>query len=135
MLRIMSDNDVRGHVSGVINICQASPWGELWRDLECVACTFGDLELAADATDATAWQACQDNGILLITGNRDARHPDSLEVTLPERNRPDSLPVLTLANPRRIMRDRTYAEAVVERLFDILIGIDALRGTGRLYLP
>jgi hypothetical protein len=40
-----------------------------------------------------------------------------------------------LADPDRIQRDRQYAEAVVERLFDILIDPDALRGTGRLSLP
>jgi hypothetical protein len=103
--------------------------------LECVPCTFADLGLAENATDAAVWQACQENGVLLITGNRDATDPDSLEVTICERNRRDNLPVLTLANPRRIMRDRTYAEAVVERLFEILIDIEMYRGAGRLYLP
>jgi Tfp pilus assembly ATPase PilU len=135
MLRIMSDNDVQGHVSRVIDICQASPWDEVWRDLECVLCTFADLDLAENATDAAVWQACQENGVLLITGNRGATDPDSLEVTIRERNRRDNLPVLTLANPRRIMRDRTYAEAVVERLFEILVDIEMYRGAGRLYLP
>jgi hypothetical protein len=48
---------------------------------------------------------------------------------------PDSLPVLTLADPDRIHREREYAELVVERLFEVLIDVNALRGTGRLYLP
>jgi hypothetical protein len=56
-------------------------------------------------------------------------------MTLRQRNTPNCLPVLTLADPDRIQRDRQYAEAVVERLFDILIDPGALRGTGRLYLP
>jgi hypothetical protein len=43
--------------------------------------------------------------------------------------------VLTLADPDRVGRDARYAEGVVERLFDILIDVDTLRGTGRLYLP
>ena len=34
-----------------------------------------------------------------------------------------------------MQRDCHYAESIVERLFDILIDPDALRGTGRLYLP
>jgi hypothetical protein len=38
-------------------------------------------------------------------------------MTLRQRNTPDCLPVLTLADPDRIQRDRQYAEAVVERLF------------------
>jgi hypothetical protein len=71
----------------------------------------------------------------MITGNRNAEGPESLEMTIRQRNTPDCLPVLTLADPDRIQRDRQYAEAVVERLFDILIDSGVLRGTGRLYLP
>jgi hypothetical protein len=135
MLRIMSDNDVQGHVGRLMDICQASPWAGLWRDLECVLYTFEDLALPEDATDAAVWQACQQGGVLLITGNRNAESPESLEITIRQQNRPDCLPVLTLADPDRIARDRAYAESVVERLFDVLIDVDALRGAGRLILP
>ncbi len=131
----MSDNDVQGQVSRLMDICQLSPWVELWRDLECVLCTFEDFDLPEDATDAVIWQACQTNDILLITGNRNAEGPESLEMTMRQRNTPSCLPVLTLANPDRIQRELQYAESVVERLFDILIDPDTLRGTGRLYLP
>ena len=135
MLRIMSDHDVQGHVSRLMDTCQASPWNGLWRDLECDVCTFEDLDLAEDATDAVVWQACQEGKILLITGNRNAEGPESLEITIRQRNSPDCLPVLTLADPDRIVRDRGYAESVVERLFDILIDIEVFRGAGRLFLP
>jgi hypothetical protein len=39
-----------------------------------------------DATDAAIWQACQDHNILLITGNRNAESPESLELTIRQRN-------------------------------------------------
>jgi hypothetical protein len=71
----------------------------------------------------------------MIIGNRNAEGPESLKMTMRQRNTLHCLPVLTLADPDRIQRDRQYAEAVVERLFDILIDPDALRGTGRLSLP
>jgi len=135
MLRIMSDNDVQGHVSRLMDICQAAPWADLWNDLGCVLLTFADLGLPDDATDAAVWQACQENEVLLITGNRNAEGPESLETTIRQRNRSDCLPVLTLANPDRIARDRAYAESVVERLFDVLVDVEAFRGTGRLFLP
>ena len=135
MLRMMSDNDVQGHVSRLMDICQASPWADLWQGLECALCTFKDLDLASNASDAAVWQARQDNAVLLITGNRNAEDPESLEITIRQRNRPDCLPVLTLADPDRISRDRAYAESVVERLFDVLIDIEVLRGTGRIFLP
>jgi hypothetical protein len=135
MQRILSDRDVQGHVSRFMDICQMPPWVDLWRELECMLCTFEDFDLPVDATDATIWQACQAHDILMITGNRNAEGPASLDMTLRQRNAANCLPVLTLADPDRIQRDRPYAEAVVERLFDILIDPDALRGTGRLYLP
>ncbi len=135
MLRILSDNDVQGHVSRLMDICQLLPWVELWRALECILCTFEDIGLPEDTTDAVIWQACQDNEILLITGNRNAEGPESLEMTIRQRNTPNCLPVLTLADPDRIQREHQYAESVVEGLFDVLVDTDTLRGTGRLYLP
>lgn len=135
MQRLLSDHDVQGHVSRLMDICQTPPWVELWRELGCMLCTFEDFDLSENATDRTIWQTCQDNAILMITGNRNAEGPESLEMTIRQRNAPNCLPVLTLADPDRIQRDRQYAEAVVERLFDILIDPDVLRGTGRLYLP
>jgi hypothetical protein len=43
--------------------------------------------------------------------------------------------VLTLANSERVLIDRDYAETVVIKLLDYLADIEAVRGTGRLYLP
>ena len=135
MRRIMSDNDVQGQSGRLMDVCQSPPWAELWDALDCVCCTFPDLHLAEDGTDAEVWQACQDGDVVLLTGNRNAEGPQSLEITIRQRNQPNCLPVLTLADPDRILRDRSYAESVVERLFDVLVDLDALRGAGRLYLP
>jgi hypothetical protein len=51
------------------------------------------------------------------------------------KDQPDSLPVITLANPQRIMRDRLYAEMAATRLLEQLIAIDDFRGAGRLFVP
>jgi hypothetical protein len=135
MIRIMSDNDVLGYVKRVVDICQTSAWLDLWRELGCTVCTFRDLGLSSDASDTFVWQACQANEVILITGNRSANDLESLEVTIRQQNRADSLPVLTLSDPRRIVHDREYADLVVERLFEVLLDIELLRGTGRLFLP
>jgi hypothetical protein len=82
MPRILSDHDVQGQVSRLMDICQMPPWADLWRELECVLCTFEDFDLSADATDVTVWQTCQDHDILLITGKRNGGGPASLEMTL-----------------------------------------------------
>ena len=47
----------------------------------------------------------------------------------------DHLPVLTIADPDRVMIDRDYAEDVSARVLEYLIDLDKLRGAGRLYVP
>ena len=72
---------------------------------------------------------------MLITGNRNADDPKSLETTIRTRNDERCLPVLTFADADRIFHEREYAGSVVERLLDVLLDLDELLGTGRLYLP
>jgi hypothetical protein len=135
MIRLISDNDVRGQFSRLLRICRQPPWREFWQGLDCNVCTFDELDLPENASDATVWRACQEAEALLITANRNADGVDSLGVTIREQNKSDFLPVLTLADPRRVLHDQEYAEAVVERLFEILMDIDLLRGTARLFMP
>ena len=77
------------------------------------------------------------NGILvvLITGNRNRRGPSSLEETILLHNTPTSLPVFTLADPKRIRRSHKYANRVIESLLENLLDMESYLGTGRLYLP
>ncbi len=71
----------------------------------------------------------------MITGNRNDDGPTSLEATIRNENQPDSLPVITIGDADRVLRDRIYAEKVAERLLDYLMRIDEVRGTGRIYVP
>ena len=43
--------------------------------------------------------------------------------------------MLTLANDRRVLRDRPYAERIADRLLETLFDMESYRGTGRIYLP
>ena len=61
--------------------------------------------------------------------------PESLEATIQHQNTPQRLPVFTLANDQRVLRDRQYAETVADRLIKVLFDINSYRGTGRIYLP
>lgn len=135
MPKSLADVNVRGHVRRLIAVCESQRWVEFWRALECEVCDFGDFDLGDDVSDAEIWDVCQDNGVVLITANRNADDPDSLESTIRQRNSPACLPVLTLADPDRIQHDRRYAEQAAERLLEILFDLDAVRGAGRLYLP
>ncbi len=131
MRGILADNSNLGHVAILLHRLQSASWREIWSSLNLLQLTFTDLGLAPDAPDSLLWQVCQQQQVILITINRNARGPDSLEATI----RADCLPVLTLANPDRILHDRDYVERVVQRLLEFLIDIDSYRGAGRLYLP
>jgi hypothetical protein len=45
------------------------------------------------------------------------------------------LPIFTIADVPHLRASQAYAHRVIDRLLDSLLRIDALRGTGRLYLP
>ena len=97
--------------------------------------SFASLGVSANTPDATLWQLCQTQQIILITGNRNQEEPASLEATIQASHTPTSLPVLTISEPQRMLSIRAYAHRVVERLLEYLIDVENRRGTGRLYLP
>ena len=107
----------------------------MWEFLSLGRVTFADFRLSPDASDREVWEACQREQVVLLTANRNDEGPESLESTIQQRNTPQSLPVFTLANDQRVLRDRQYAEMVADRLIEALFDIDNYRGTGRFYLP
>lgn len=86
------------------------------------------------AREQTVWQVCQDAGVVLVTGNR-AGDVDSLDETIHQFSSANSLPVVTIADAQRVLRDPIYAATAALRLLDYLERIESLRGTGRLFIP
>jgi hypothetical protein len=119
----------------ILAILASDTWRDLWNELRLSVVSFPTLGLAYDAPDDLIWKTCQREELVLITGNRNHDGPDSLEATIRNENRPDSLPVITIADTDRVLEDRLYAEAVAEQLLDYLLRIDEVRGAGRLYVP
>ena len=78
MRGILADNDVEGILSALVSIWLSETWRDLWIELNCSLETFPSLDLPRDATDAVVWQACQNQQVVLITGNRNAESPESL---------------------------------------------------------
>ncbi|MEX0717378.1 MAG: hypothetical protein WD066_12360 [Planctomycetaceae bacterium] len=132
---ILADVNVQRHVAHLATKMQAEPWSEFWNQLDLSVWTFADAGVALDASDLEIWLRCQAEGWILITHNRNRDSPESLEATIRRLNGSDSLPVFTIADLRKLVSDRDYAESVVERLYDYLFRLDDIRGTGRLYLP
>jgi len=131
----LADAHIIGHFRALMAACNGPEWGEFWRELGLPVLYFDDVGLRPNASDAEVWRLSQSRGLVLVTANRNEAEPDSLEATIRAHGSTTSLPVLTLANPERVLHDRGYAERVAGRLIESLIEIERLRGTGRLYLP
>jgi hypothetical protein len=131
----MADGNIEGHFRLLIDLIGDGPYQEIWDGLNLTLETFESLGLARDVADSVLWQTCQREQLILITGNRNADGPDSLEETIRRLNTPNSLPVFTLANIERVFNSGEYAELVAEKLVERVLDIENLRGTGRIYLP
>jgi hypothetical protein len=135
MRGILADTNIEGIMVHLGRIWLSDTWREFWFDLHLTIESFESLGLRADATDAMIWRTCQDLTLILITANRNADGPDSLEMVIRDENQPESLPVITLADARRVLRERAYAERTAEQILDYLMRIDQVRGVGRLFVP
>jgi len=135
MKGIVADADVVGQVERIVAVVQGKVWGDIWHELGLRYFIFEQLDLDSDSSDAEVWDKCQAAEVVLITGNRNADDPDSLEATIEARNEPSALPVFTLADAERVLNDSEYVELIAESLLDYIMYIDNVRGTGRLYLP
>jgi hypothetical protein len=133
--RVLVDHDVEGQVEEIVLIWSSPDWAELWHGLGFHVITFQGIGLPTDTADAAVWQLCQAEQMVLITGNRNAEGEDSLEQTSQRLNNASSLPVLTIADPKRVIFDREYATQVAGRILDYLFQIEQLRGTRRLFVP
>jgi hypothetical protein len=131
---LLTENDVIGAVRVFRRILESPEWVDLTAALELQFVELTDVELPTDALDGAVWQSSQDVGALLMTGNR-ASGAGSLDQTIAEQAGPESLPVLTIGDPRRVMREPVYTREWGLSLLDFIERIETLRGTGRLFLP
>ena len=132
---LLADANVIGQVRTLVQEMQAESWSDFWAMLGLTLWTFDDVGLTPESKDVDVWTTCQTHQLILITDNRNESTADSMEATIRRLNQPDSLPVFTISDLDKFQADRTYADRVVEMLYDYLFRIDEVRGTGRLYLP
>ncbi len=135
MRGILADVNIEGILVHLGRIWLSDTWRDFWLDLGISIESFESLGLNLDSPDGTVWRACQDHALILITANRNADGPASLEMVIRAENQPESLPVITLADARRVLRDNAYAEKTAEQILDYLMRVDQVRGAGRLYVP
>ena len=106
-----------------------------WLDIAAIKLvTFAEIGLPANSNDRVVWQFAQENQMLLLTANRNAKGDDSLERVMREENTPTSLPIITIGSSERIS-EYDYRESCVERLVEIVVDIQNYMGAGRLFIP
>jgi hypothetical protein len=135
MQGILADINVGRQRRAILRIRTSDTWRDLWDALGLQVFDFSMLGLSDRSPDSLIWRTCQRERLVLITANRNQDGPESLEATIRDENQPDSLPVVTIANAKRVLSERAYAERVAESILDYLIRIDEFRGTGRIYAP
>jgi hypothetical protein len=134
---VLFDNNLVGHGEYFLNLFRVKGLFDCWAMLELRLVSLAELGYEDDVEDRVLWNWCQVEGLMLVTANRNSDGSDSLGQTLAESLTPSSIPVLTLANNDRFVRDRQYALVVAETFLDYLVDLSTgdLLGTGRLYLP
>jgi hypothetical protein len=100
---LLADYNIEGHVQRLLWILEGPTWRSVWTLLNLELRTFHDLGLAPQTVDAELWRVCQEKELILLTANRNADDPDSLETTIRTKGAVDSLPVFTLADPKQVM--------------------------------
>jgi hypothetical protein len=121
MKGILADINVEKQRRAILAIWSSPGWRDIWSALGLSVVSFPALGLPFNSPDAVVWRTCQKEELVLITGNRNKRGPDSLEAVIQSENAPTSLPVITIADQDRVLRDRLYAEKVAESLLDYLL--------------
>lgn len=135
MLGLLADENCDAHLAALLRTCRSYDWREVWDAIGIVAHTFESLGISRAMPDDQLWAMCQRDGLILLTANRNLEGPESLEATIRSRATAMSLPVVTLADPVRLLKDSIYAERAAIQLMELLLDIDRMKGTGRVYLP
>ena len=128
---LLVDHDIEGYAVLL--------WGALLADgwLEIVEINFSMLRsvgLPDASSDSDIWHYAQENGLVLLTNNRNMESEWSLEQTIRRKNTVDALPIITISDVQRL-DDKFYRTHCGQRLAEIAFDLDYYRGAGRIYIP
>ena len=131
-MKFLIDYNLNGHALVLYGVISRSGWLDLV-PIEFI--TFADVELPSNSSDRVVWRFAQKNKMILLTANRSMKEKDSLEQVMREENTENSLPIITIGNPDRLLSESNYREKCVERLIEIIISIDIYMGSRRIFIP
>lgn len=131
-MKALLDHNLERHGILLYSSMESSGWPEL---IDIPMLTFADIGMPVDAPDREVWHYAQKHQLVLLTANRNGAGEDSLEQTIREENAPTALPVLTVGDADRIIKESLYCKQCVERIVDIVLNIENYLGAGRIYIP
>jgi hypothetical protein len=128
---ILSDHDIEGQAHSIIGVLGAEGWLDM---VDLRLTTFAEVGLAFNSSDRMVWRFAQENGMILLTNNRNMEGEDSLEQTLREENTPMSLPVITIADVGRLS-ERLYQKRCAFQLLEIALEMEKHLNRSQIYVP
>jgi len=130
---ILSDHNCEGQAELIFNVLR---FDGTWLELVPMELKwFSDVNLSDKTNDEDVWKFCQENGYILLTGNRSTKDGEkSLEFQIRKEQVKECLPVLTIGNLKRINSDVVYRVKCAENLAQIIYDLDLHLGRVRLYL-
>jgi hypothetical protein len=131
-MNFLIDHNLRGHAVVLLGGLASNGWIDL---IAIRFIFFEEVGLSIDSNDRTVWQFTQSNQMILLTANRSMKGKDSLEQVMREEGTVVSLPIVTIGNIDRLLADPQYRERCVNRLVEIIVEIEDLRGARRIFIP
>lgn len=130
-MKVLIDHNIEGQAIILWGALASEGWLEL---VTIESKMFKDVKLPVDSDDRFVWRFAQANSMILLTDNRNMTGRDSLEQTIREENRTNSLPVITIGDIDRL-DGKAYRGRCVSRLVDIALDLNNYLGTGRVFIP
>lgn len=132
MIDVSIDHNMEGHASVLRTVLPEEEWNAFGVG---TFLRLTEAGLDSSSSDRDIWRWIQQNRLLLLTGNRTGNDPDSLELTWRDELSSTSMPVITVANLRRIFADKDYRYECAICLADVAMTLDKHLGTGRVWIP
>lgn len=125
MQGMLADINVQEHLPYLRQSLESMDLWSLLEEAEIRFTIFADHDLPRNLDDRSLREFCQKAGWVLFTNDKNNDGPNSLQATMEDSWKIGDLPVLTLSNQGKFVRNGTYASKVAKDVADLLYGIQS----------